>query len=94
MNTFPNGLRHTRAALKRYNSKFRISRRQKLMDAVRDNATMAIWLEAEKEDKDRVLRAFYHDSKNINSFDNCMLMDIATLEKWCAKAKDEESSGF
>lgn len=86
---FPNNLSHTRKALKRYFSPLQVSQRQELMDAIQDDITMQHWENAEKEALRKVQMAFFEDTKEINSLDNCLLMDVHTLRKWCEKCENK-----
>lgn len=87
---FPNNLLHTRKAIKWYFSELQVSKRKKLLNDVMDDESMLRWEIAEKEDLQRVQRAFFEDTKEINSLDKCMLMDVLTLKKWCEKVENKK----
>ena len=71
---------HTRAALKTYNETRK--ERDDYLDAAETDGEVYKWNLMEKAALDKVREAFFEDTKDRNSKDNCMILDLPTLEKW------------
>lgn len=84
---FPNNLANTRKALARFDEPYNQSRRQAQYEAIKTNEDASAYFGMLKAEEDEVRRAFYKDTKDINSLDNCMLIGLYTLRKWCSKIK-------
>lgn len=86
-NTFPNHLARSRKVLAWYDRQAK--RREQLRETVEDDADLAAWLALEEKQLQDVREAFALDTKEINSRDNALLIDISTLRRWCAEAEKE-----
>ena len=70
---------HTKVALEEYD--MGQPKRQRLYDAAGTDEEVRTWETREKEDLDKVRRAFFEDTKHHNSLDNCMIVDLKFLRK-------------
>lgn len=89
-NTWPNSLKNTQKAIKWYSAPLQVSTRQHFLDSIKDEKSMARWQAKENDDLLRVRKAFFEDTKDINSWDNCSIIDIYVLNDWCDKAAKQE----
>jgi uncharacterized protein YecA (UPF0149 family) len=71
---------HTRAALKKYHET--LPERETYLDNAETDGEVYKWNLMEKAALDEVREAFHEDTKDRNSKDNCMILDLPTLEKW------------
>jgi hypothetical protein len=92
---FPNALAHTRKALRRYDRRLHTTARDANFEALinsKNNTDQDVtnFFAADEREKNAVREAFFLDTKDINSHDNCMLVDIYTLREWCKRVEDRE----
>ncbi len=82
MTTEKRSFANTRAALIEYDAM--AAHRDHLFNTVESNADVAAWEQVCLDDLNDVREAFWHDTKDINSRDNCMRVELEFMRK-CAK---------
>ena len=86
-NIFPNNLEKTKKSLKKYDRVLRKTTRELKFDSIETTQDANEYFLYVKNQENLIREAFFQDTSEINSHDNCMLVDISTLRKWCSKIK-------
>lgn len=84
----PLDLTHTRLALEEYDRRVKETDRQ--IDEANTNAATEAWVQATAYMAQQVRLAFFADSHDRNSLNNCLAVDLATLRAW---SKGEPTPG-
>lgn len=74
-------MRHSRAALIAFDAN--AGAREAALDRCQTDADVEAFIREEKAAEDRVREAFWHDTADRNSRDNCMLVSLAFVRKLC-----------
>ena len=73
-------LPNTKAALKEYGATQ--PKRDRLVENVKTDIDVEHWEQEEEDALNKVRQAFYEDTKDRNSLDNCMLLSLKILRAW------------
>ena len=76
-------LTRTCKALKRYFSPLRVTRREAMYENVRTDKDFDEACASDLREQKVVKEAFALDTADRNCYENCMLVDIYTIKKWC-----------